>query len=82
MVSVHRVGNKGLLVVGGRELREANIEESRLRRETLKLSLALSLKEAIERMGLTKSEDCSAVKSCMVTILSMKMALALTVLLL
>ena len=81
MVSVQRVGNMGLLMVGGRELREARIEESRLRRETLKLSLALSLKEAIERMGSTSSEDCSAVKSFMVTIFSRKIALALTMLL-
>ena len=83
MASVHRVGSKGTwLMVGGREGREARIDESRLSRETLKLSLALSLSEAIERMGLTKSEDCSAVKSFMVTILSRKMALALAILLL
>ena len=80
MASVHRVGNRGgLLMVGGREESEASIEESRLRRETLRLSLALNLSEATERMGLTKSEDCSAVKSFMVTIRSRKMALALAV---
>ena len=76
MVSVQRVGNMGLLMEGGRE---ARIDESRLRRETLKLSLALSRIETVERMGMTKCADWSEVKRFMVTILLRKKQQAVTI---
>ena len=81
MASVHR-DNKGSLMVGGSEGREARIVESRLRRETRKLSLALSLNEAEDNMGQTNPSDCSAVKSFIVTILLRNMAQAVAMLLL
>ena len=81
MASVHR-DNKGSLMVGGSEGREARIVESRLRRETRKLSLALNLNEAEDIMGQTNSSNCSGVKSFIVTILLRNMAQAVAMLLL
>jgi len=72
MISVQRAGNKGSIMVGGREVREVSIEASRLRRETRKLSLALILNEADDNMGRTNCSDCSAVKRFMVTNLQRK----------
>ena len=81
MASVHSLDSKGSLtaVEGGQE-REARIVESRLRRETLKLSLALSLNEAEDTIGQTNSSDWSAVKSFIVTIFPRNMAQAVAIL--
>ena len=54
--------------------------ESRLRRETRKLSLALSLNEADDNMGQTNSSDCSAVKSLIMAILLRNMVQAVVLL--
>lgn len=77
MARVQSVG-KGVMV-GDKCGREVRIVERRFRRETRKLSLALSRIETVERMGMTNCADWSEVKRFMVTILLRKKQQAVTI---